>query len=83
MTQEKHVAAKFPSCAKRIQQLNCVSQYWKDTKKLQRGTLKAASFSFQKKNKYKVSLESYSNLQTKGKTTSPLVPRIIGQHYRL
>jgi hypothetical protein len=36
-----------------IQQLNCVFYYWKDTKRLQTGALKATSFSFQKKDKYK------------------------------
>jgi len=36
-----------------IQQLNCVFYYRKDTKRLQTGALKAISFSFLKKDKYK------------------------------
>jgi hypothetical protein len=49
----------------------------------QRGALNAISFSFQKKDTYKAEIRTYSNLETKGATTSLLVPGIIGQYYRL
>jgi hypothetical protein len=43
------------------------------------------SFSLKKKKRINTRLksESYSNLKMKGAKTSPLVPKIIGKHYKL
>jgi hypothetical protein len=43
------------------------------------------SFSLYKKKRINTRLksESYSNLKMKGAKTSPLVPKIIGKHYKL
>jgi hypothetical protein len=42
------------------------------------------SFSLKKKRiNTRLKSESYSNLKMKGAKTSPLVPKIIGKHYKL
>jgi len=42
------------------------------------------SFSLKKKKiNTRLKSESYSNLKMKGAKTSPLVPKIIGKHYKL
>jgi len=78
------VVAKFSICKGNISATLIVfSSDGRTISGRQRGTIKGNNFSFQKKDNMRLQLKSFPILETLRASTSPLVYRIIEQHFRL